>query len=135
MVSSISSALVPISAIYPQSRALRPVDGGAFSEAAPGFDAEAHRQVQALRAETLREAPSQPRDGREAAADRNQQDLRSRRPDGDSAPFLAQALAQDQPPSRRRGPFAEAARAYGRFQEAPRAGFVLDTPAKVDLKV
>lgn len=139
MASSVSSvALVPVSAIYPRSVALRPVDVGAQPEAAPGIDAEALRRAQALQAATLREAPSERTpEQRRDTAETGREDQRSggRRPAGDSAPFLAQLLAQDQPPPRPRDPFAQASRAYGRLQEEPRLGFVLDAPARIDVTV
>jgi hypothetical protein len=137
MASSVSSvALVPVSAVYPRTGVLRPVDAGTQ----PDFDAQALRRAQALQAETLREtsgeqAQEQRPDAAEAEADRGRQGSRGQRPAGDSAPFVAQLLAQDQPPPRRRDPFAEAARAYGRFREEPRVGFVLDAPARIDIRV
>src|SRR5688572_6787835 len=123
MASSVSSvALVPVSAIPPRSVALRPVDANAQPQATPGFDAEALRRTQALQATTLREASSgrtSEQRGDTAETGREDQHSSGRRPAGDSAPFLAQLLAQDQPPSRPRDPFAQASRAYGRLQEEP----------------
>jgi hypothetical protein len=138
MASSVSSvALVPVNAIPPRSVALRPVDADAQPQATPGFDPEALRRTQALQATTLREAPSGQTSEQRGDTAETGEDQRSsgRRPAGDSAPFLAQLLAQDQPPSRPRDPFAQASRAYGRLQEEPRIGFVLDMPARIDVKV
>ncbi|MBM3546010.1 MAG: hypothetical protein FJX54_03585 [Alphaproteobacteria bacterium] len=139
MASVSSVALVPVSAVYPRPGALKPVAAGATTEGATGFDVEALRRVGTFQAETLREAPrapfEQPRpEAAETGTGRGGQGS-GRRPAGDSAPFLAQLLAQDQPPQRQRDPFAEAARAYSRFQEQPRTGFVLEVPAKVDVRV
>jgi len=135
-MASVSSVdLVPIGAIYSRSSALSPVDArspSASFEAEPGF------RVQPLQAETLREASSQqaepqPRNTAETQAARDRQDGRQR-PFGNGAPFLTQLLAQDQPVSPTADPFAQAARAYGRFKEAPSTGFVLDAPARIDVR-
>ena len=140
MASSVSSvALVHVTALSQRPVALRPIDAGVRIGAAPGLEAEALRQAQAFQAETLREAPSdrarqQSSDSSEASQERSSSGGRGA-PTGDNTPFLAQLLAQDQPPPRQPNPFAEASRAYGRFREEPRTGFVLDLPERVDVRV
>lgn len=124
MASSISStALVPINAVALRPAPARPVDAGVPT----ALDPEALRQSQA-QAETLRQQDR-------AQSERPDTDAQQRQAfTGDSAPFVAQLLSQDQatskPPS-----FADAARAYSRFQEEPQSGFVLDQPARVDVKI
>ncbi len=131
MASSVSSvALVPVSAHAARPVAIRPVDAGL----APSFDADALRRETALRAETLDQARQ---DGNRSAGDRQTraEPAAGRTASTSNAAFVTQLLAQDQPAERRRLPFAEASLAYGRFREEPKAGFILDAPQRVDLKV
>lgn len=138
MTSSVSSvSLVPVNALSQRSVALRPVDAGV--QLAPAPDLDALRRAQAFQTAALRDAPGErarnPRDDAAETAREEAQPSGRRTPLGNSAPFVAQLLAQDQPPSRRRDPFAEASRAYGRFREVPRTGFILDPPDRVDVTV
>ena len=127
MASSVSStALVPISAISLRPAPVRPAN--ALVPAA--FDLETSRRSKA-QSEALRQqeqARSQDSARSQAEGDRRQAFT------GESTPFLAQLFNQDQP-SPKRPSFSEATRAYARFQEEPQSGFVLDQPARVDMKV
>ncbi len=127
MASSVSSTtLVPINAITLRPVPIRPAD----ATLAATFDPEALRQSQA-QAEALREQEQTRRRDNERSQARGD---RRETFTGDSAPFLAQLLNQDQPPPKQPS-FADATRAYGRFQEEPQSGFVLDQPARIDVKV
>ncbi len=130
MASSVSSvALVPIN-VAQRPPALRPVDAGAPT----AFDLDAIRRAQAAQAE----APREPRAG-EAQGDDTGSDRRSgsgrQAPAGDSAPFLAQLLSQERPASSTPPSPGDVSRAYGRFREEPQSGFVLDQPARIDVRV
>lgn len=109
---------------------MRPADAGL----APSFDADALRRESALRAETLEQARQ---DDSRSAGDRqaSPEPAAGRTASTSNSAFVTQLLAQDQPAERRRSPLAEAALAYGRFREEPKAGFILDPPQRVDLKV
>lgn len=131
MASSISSvALVPVSALAARPVAIRPTD----ANLAPSFDAEALRRETALRAETL---DQDRQENNRRAGDRQASPEPAARLTAlaGNAAFVTQLLAQDQPAERRSSPFAEAALAYRRFREEPKAGFILDLPKRVDLKV
>lgn len=124
MASSISSvALVPISAVAPRPAALEPVGTGAAAAFAP----EALRQSQA-QAETFERTRNRESERFGTEPERRQTF------GGNNAPFTAQLLNQGQdapkPPS-----FADATRAYSRFREEPQTGFILDQPARIDVKV
>ncbi len=135
MASSVSSvALVPVTALTTRSMALRPVELGVPAT----FDAGAPRRDQALLGETVGKA--RPGDAGETGGGARSRQAASQATPGrttptDNAAFIAQLLAQDQPAERRRSAFADAALAYGRFRKEPAAGFVLDPPQRVDLKV
>jgi len=131
MVSSVSSvALVPAGALAARPVAIRPADAGL----APAFDADALRRDATLRAETLDQSSQE---SNRSAGDRQAgaEPAAGRTASTSNAAFVTQLLAQDQPAERRRSPFAEAALAYGRFREEPKAGFILDPPRRVDVKV
>lgn len=128
MASSVSSvSLVPINAVALRPAALRPVDAGVPA----GFDPEALRQSQTFQAEQRREQErTRSADSERAGTDAGRRQALT----GDNAAFVTQLLNQDQaapkPPS-----FADATRAYSRFREEPRSGFILDQPARIDVKV
>lgn len=135
MASSVSSvALVPVTSLTARSTALRPVEAGV----ATAFDANALRRDQALRTETVGKARAG--DTGEPSGGANSRQATSRPAPGQSTPtgnaaFATQLLAQDQPAERRRTSFADAVLAYGRFRKEPAAGFVLDLPQRIDVKV
>ena len=127
MASSVSSvALVPINAVALRPAPLRPVDAGVPA----GFDPEALRQSQAFEAERREQELTRSADSGRADADAGRRQAFT----GDNAAFVTQLLNQDQAAPKRPS-FADAARAYGRFQEEPQSGFVIDPPARVDVKV
>ncbi|MBL8688944.1 MAG: hypothetical protein JNL04_07575 [Rhodospirillaceae bacterium] len=127
MASSISSvSLVPINAVALRPAPLRPVDAGVPA----GLDPEALRQSQAFQAERREQERTRSADSERAGADAGRREAFT----GDNAAFVTQLLNQDQA-SPKRPSFADAARAYGRFQEEPRTGFVIDLPSRVDVKV
>ncbi len=127
MASSVSSAaLVPISALALRAAPVRPADAGLPAL----FDPAASRQSQAQAEPLPQQDQAQSRDGAQADTGAQSRTALS----GDSAPFLAQLLNQDQPPPKQPS-LADATRAYARFREEPQSGFVLDEPARVDVKV
>jgi len=128
MASSVSSvSLVPINAVALRPAPLRPVDAGVPA----GFDTEALRQSQAFQAEQRREQErTRSADSERAGTDAGRRQAFT----GDNVAFVTQLLNQDQAAAKRPS-FADAARAYGRFQEEPQSGFVIDLPARVDVKV
>ena len=127
MASSVSSvALIPISPLTTRSMALRPIEAGVPT----AFDADALRRDKTLRAETIGEA----RPGDAGSRQADSRPAPGRTTPTSNAAFVTQLLAQDQPTERRKSPFADAARAYGRFREEPKNGFVLDPPHRIDLK-
>ena len=127
MASSVSSvSLVPIKAVAPRPAPLRPVDAGIPA----GFDPEALRQNQAFQAERREQERTRSADSERASADAGRRQAFS----GDNAAFVTQLLNQDQAAPKRPS-FVDAARAYGRFQDEPQSDFVIDLPARVDVKV
>ncbi len=135
MASSVSSvALVPVASLTARSMALRPIEAGVPT----AFDADALRRGQALQAETVGKARAgdagETSEGASSRQSASQPAPGRTTPTGNAA-FITQLLAQDRPAERRRTPFADAALAYGRFRKEPVAGFVLDLPQRVDMKV
>lgn len=135
MASSVSSvALVPVTSLTTRSMALRPIEAGV----AAAFDADALRRDQALRTETVGKGRAggadEPREGANSRQATSQPAPGQTTPTGNAA-FVTQLLAQDQPAERRRTSFADVALAYGRFRKEPAAGFVLDLPQRIDVKV
>lgn len=127
MASSVSSVLlVPTNAVALRPAPLRPVDAGVRA----GFDPEALRRSQTFQADRREQERTGSIDSERAGADA------ARRPavSGDNAAFVTQLLNQDQAAPQRPS-FADAARAYGRFSDEPQSGFVIDLPARVDVKV
>ena len=148
MVSALTLPNPAPAALLPRTTALRPVsagEAGARSGTGPQIEAEALREdelqrLHAPEAESHSPGGDGPEAGRFESAPRHDEE----RPHpagetptfpGGSAAFLAQLLAQDDPPDEPLDPYADASRAYVRLREERHIGLVIDVRDPVDVEV